>query len=671
MTPKAESPKVRPGGVVTVAFLKARLDEGNDHLGIFMPLLLDVLSRRSRETFTTADIQESLVSTHGVVMPQQTVSTLLKRATARKYLQREAGRFRLNPGHDIPPLNVPAEKAQIRESQARLADACRAHASKRGLAVESADHALGMVFRFLEDEQITMLLGAPPTKRDNHRDGSDRERVVVAEFIQDVVRSDPGLLGILKGMLEGLVLYHAAFLPDLSVSSRHFKDLRVVFDSNLVRQTLGYEGVAARTLMRETLDVLKAGGVQCLLFDTTVSEIRRILHMYEDRLATEQGRRSLRPVPMARHFLTQQYAPSDIREMAALLEHDIRAAGFQIARAPARTAEYTAGEKALAERLADRTSKDELEPRVVHDVDCVAGILSLRKGHRSASVDDAKAVFATGSPLVVRNVRVWWQEDEHETGLEPVVHIRALSNLAWLKKPSLASNFKVHELAALCAATLRPAQATWERFLKHLRSLEESHRLTSNEVTAVLVSAMSDRLLRDVEFDDDDPADVDSTTLDEVVDRVKASYAAAAEEQLKTITKDYEGRLADVDSRQQAAVARAAEDAAEAARAASSAAEKERRLMLAVEGRARSLARLATGAAQWIVTGMVTVGAGALILGHPWHGGWAGIVVGGAVVVFVALEVTGILGHVSTWRAAAEGRLTKFLRHWLGGDADD
>jgi hypothetical protein len=50
--------------------------------------------------------------------------------------------------------------------------------------------------------------------------------------------------------------------------------------------------------------------LQCLLFDTTVNEIRRILSMYESRLATEQGRRSLRPVPMPRHFLTKQYSPS-------------------------------------------------------------------------------------------------------------------------------------------------------------------------------------------------------------------------------------------------------------------------------------------------------------------------------------------------------------------------
>ena len=37
-------PKVGAGGLVTVAFLKARLDEGEDQLGIFSPLILDAVS---------------------------------------------------------------------------------------------------------------------------------------------------------------------------------------------------------------------------------------------------------------------------------------------------------------------------------------------------------------------------------------------------------------------------------------------------------------------------------------------------------------------------------------------------------------------------------------------------------------------------------------------------
>jgi hypothetical protein len=250
---------------VTVAFLKAQLDGGSDHLGIFMPLVLDVMAKVPAQSFTTGDIQEALSSSHGVAMPQQTVSTLLKRATKAKYLRRDSGRYWRDSTHSLPASNVSREKSQIEEGQRRLAEALRTHATRRGLVLESTEAALDLLVRFLEDEQIAMLLGSP-TSPPCGVDATLRERAVVAEFVQDSVRDDQALLAVLRGMLEGLVLYHAAFLPDLNMATRRFNDLRVVFDSALVRQALGYEGTAMRTLMRETLDVLKAGGVHCFVF---------------------------------------------------------------------------------------------------------------------------------------------------------------------------------------------------------------------------------------------------------------------------------------------------------------------------------------------------------------------------------------------------------------------
>jgi len=333
--------------------------------------------------------------------------------------------------------------------------------------------------------------------------------------------------------------------------------------------------------------------------------------------------------------------------MSALLEREIVAAGFQFHRAPSHVREYTAGEQALAARLANPATKDELEPRVVHDVDCVAGILSMRKGHRSVRLEDARAVFATSSPLVIRNSRIWWDEDEHETGIEPVVHVRALTNLAWLKQPSLCSDFKVRELVALCTAALRPDQGTWDRFLRHLDSLQKSQRLTSDEVTAILVSAMSDGLLRDAELEQDDPSDMDAVTLDEIVERVTASYAAEAAERVQAVRGEYEAKLAELEARERVATERAGV-------AERTAAEEARRHALAIDGRARSLAGGITLSVRWLVMMLLVGGAIASLTGHPFHTGWLGIPIGVGLLTFVALELVGILRHVSEWSTRME-----------------
>lgn len=657
MTQPTKTSKVHPGALVTVAFLKAQIDEGSDHLGIFMPLLLDTVAQLPAHSFTTVEIQEAMVTRHGVVMPEQTLTTLLRRAIRRKYLQRDSGRYQRGGSFPSVP-NVTAEKEKIEASQKRLAEALQSHATRRNLKIQSNEAASQLLFRFLEEEQVSLLLGTPTVAKEGS-DSTLRERAVVAEFVQDAIRDDPAFRVVLNDILEGLVLHRATFLPDLDSQSRQFKGLKVFFDSILVRQAIGYEGAAMRILLRETIDVLKVAGALCLVFDKTVHEIKAILAMYEARMSTDAGRRSLRPVPMARHFLTQCYSPGDIREMSALLENNIVAVGFQIRQTPRRIPEYTASESRLAARLANPATKDESEPRVVHDVDCVAAILTLRGDHRSSTIEDAGAVFATSSPRVIRNTRLWWEEDERETGIEPIVNVRALANLAWLKKPKLNGEFKQRELVALCTAALRPTQETWQRFLKHLDILEKSKKITSNEITAILVSALSDHLLRDLE--DDDPDDIDTVTLDEVVERVKESYGAKADAKVQAVSERYEARLAELEARMR-------EETERLSTAEQTSSERARNRELAIDGRARMFARRLTRTGHWFVGALVITGALALIVGHPFHTGWLGVTIGIPVVIFVFLELFGILRHVSEWRSSMETRLTRRFRTWLGGD---
>jgi hypothetical protein len=241
------------------------------------------------------------------------------------------------------------------------------------------------------------------------------------------------------------------------------------------------------------------------------------------------------------------------------------------------------------------------------------------------------------------------------------VHIRALANLAWLKKPSLSSDFKIREIVALCSAALRPTKATWERFLRHLHSLQSSQKLSSDEVTVILVSAMSDKLLREAEVDEDDPSDIDAVTLDEIVDRVITTYAAKANERVQMVAHDYEGKLAEVEAKAREAAARADE-------VERTADERSRRRGLFIQGQSQLWARRLTVGLQWAASILVVLGALALIFGHPFHSGLAGVAVAFTVVSFVAVELLGILGHLRQWRVSTEARLTKRFRVWLGDD---
>lgn len=655
-------PKVSPGGLVTISYLKARLDKGEDHLGIFMPLVIDVLPGLLNRHFTAAQVQEAIAAQHGVAMPQEAIITLLKRAARKRYVVREAGRYHINPSKALPRSNVTNEKSQLERAQLRIGEALRKHSEKRGITFNSSQEALELILRFLEEQQIALLLGAPPDE--GRAVAMTRgEFAVVAEFIHDVVGSDPALITAMNGILEGLVLYRAAFLPDLAKVERSFKNLTVVFDSVLVRQALGYEGSGPQVLVRETINLLKDSGVRCVVFDKSVQEIRRILSMYEHKLATADGRRSLKSVPMARYFLSQRYSPSYVQEMSALLEKRISESGLRKIPTPSRIEDYTLGEEKLAERLADPKTKDLREPRVLHDVDCVAGVLTLRRGHRSSNIEDARVVFATTAPLVIHNTRLWWEEDEREYGISPIVHIRSLANLAWLKKPSMSAEYQLHELIALCAAAMRPSEKTWERFIMHLESLHESQRISEDEVQLILFSVNADRLLHEAELDEDDPDDIDASTLDEVVDRVISHYREEAEKSVELASELYEQRIAKTQTARDLRAMKAEEEARNIS-------EELRRRNAAIDERARKWANKVVSVVYWICVVLVLIGSLAVTVSYSFSGGWIGIVIGSTVILLAILEIVGVLSHLRVLRTNVEIWLRRRYRTWLEGDAN-
>src|SRR5512139_2621168 len=84
-------------GLATVALLKVFLDKGQDHIGMFMPFIVDSIGTLSKEDFTTADLRAAVVSRHGLDIPADPLKTLLGRASKQGLIKRAAGRYFRTP----------------------------------------------------------------------------------------------------------------------------------------------------------------------------------------------------------------------------------------------------------------------------------------------------------------------------------------------------------------------------------------------------------------------------------------------------------------------------------------------------------------------------------------------------------------------------------------------
>ena len=583
--------------------------------------------------------------------------SILRRAIKLKLITRDHGRYQRVLNAKLPATTIDNRKATIQAEQAQFAEALVSFASEHNV-IWSADDALTHVYAFLESQKIGFIL----EDSDLSDAGSivdEREEHVIATFLTRVLSEEGPRKEVLRGMVEGIVIYHAAFMPDFGQPEARFKGLDVAFDGVLIRQALGYEGLAAQRLMKETIDLFLASGIKCIAFENTIQETLRILDVYEVRLANTESRKTLRQVPMARHFLSENLKPSDIREMKTFIRRDVSRLGFSILSFPARIPQYTGSEALLAKRFADPRTHDDQDPRVQHDVDCIAAIRTMRRDHKGYRIEGCKAIFLTSSPLVIENARKWWEEDERATTFPPIAHIRALTNLTWLRHPKLCVDFKMSELMALCTAAMRPSSHIWKRFIKHLESLRASNRITSDEMAVVLISSMSDKLLAEIDVAGESD-EIDATDLDEVVERVKTTYKVGHEEAVKSLTSGYEAQLS---------TARQAEGAAKLAleKAAKDFEKREERIVLSVHGRARSIARLILGGLRVLVTIVILLGAYAIVFGHHFGTSWWGILSFACVALFILLETWGILMHSRELFGRWELRLTQWIESMFIG----
>jgi hypothetical protein len=442
-----------------------------------------------------------------------------------------------------------------------------------------------------------------------------------------VVSKDGALAATLQEMLEGFVLQNTLLLTDVNSATRQFDNLRVFLDTVVVFGALGLRGPAEEIATREFISLLHDTGATTEIFETTLDEITRILAMYERNVGTQSGRESLRPSDITRYILTRKFTPSDIRMEASSLRRKLRSLDVQIRSLPLHTMSTTLDEVSLAKELSTEPG-DETSDRVRHDVDCITGILTLRRARESDAMDHVGYVFVTSNGKT--NNSAWkWYRDQGGGGVPPMVHYLFLSNLAWLKRPASASKLKVHELVALCIAALRPSRKKWDSFSRELKKLKDSGEITSDEIVVTVASSLTDELLSDP-IAEDDP---DAESVREIVDRVKQELNSDAEAELKR--------------------ARSSQSQSEAQR---------RQTDLKMDERAQSIGKFVS----W--TSVVVLG---MILAASIVGTSVGVAAPVAIVGFlVVLGVSAFLGSVfgsnlRGWRSAIESHVTAGVRRWL------
>jgi hypothetical protein len=359
-----------PKALATIAFLKIRLDEGHDHLGLFEPLILDALAHSVRQDFVAGDLQPVIEHRTGLLIPTNTIQTLLGRFTRRHLLHRAGGRF-FRTEVALPDSKLDESRGNIELQQAELAKAFMTYSESIGVGFGTVENALAAIATFISDNKISLVLDEPVADSPLERSSLDRKSTrAIARFITEQCSSSTTLLKALSALTEGILLQDALLFRDISEAGHRFENLLVALDTGILFAALGLTGVSNAVAAKEGLTLLREAGARTVAFSRTIDELRQILAVYEQKLGTSSGRLSLHPTALTHHVLTTRMSPADMRVLSASLEARLAKIGIPMVNMPAHVASYTLNEEELAKRLQNAVRPDTGAARIRHDVEC-------------------------------------------------------------------------------------------------------------------------------------------------------------------------------------------------------------------------------------------------------------------------------------------------------------
>ncbi|GAH51694.1 unnamed protein product, partial [marine sediment metagenome] len=97
------------------------------------------------------------------------------------------------------------------------------------------------------------------------------------------------------------------------------------------------------------------------------------------------------------------------------------------------------------------------------------------------SIEECQAIFVTSNLELTYSARDYPDFNFREGTASLVVTDYELTNLVWLKDPSLSPNLPRRRLIADSYASVQPSDTLWAKYLRTIEHLEENGKISSDQ----------------------------------------------------------------------------------------------------------------------------------------------------------------------------------------------
>lgn len=378
---------------VSLAILKVNADRlQRDYLENFVPFLAECIRTSTDDVVSLPNLQEAVQRQFGLLIPQNSLDTLLRRVSRKGYIRRANGVYYSVP-EELAKLDFRSTQCSVlRMHEDVVRELCRFAEKRFNLKWTEAD-AEEALEGFLNENQLQALRIASGQSHWDTTRGSRPVRFIVGAFIDNLRSTHSGQFEYLETVVKGSMLANALFLTEPSRVEKRFNNTDLYFDTPFLISALGYKGAARQAPCIELLDLLYETGANLCCFSHTVDEARAILDICADRIRTRQGTESWDD--SVEYFLRNGYSASDVVILRNRLKREINSLRIDIKEAPSyENRQYVIDEEELEETLKDKIGY-RFSKAMRHDLLSVSAIARLRRGQEYWEVEESRALFVT------------------------------------------------------------------------------------------------------------------------------------------------------------------------------------------------------------------------------------------------------------------------------------
>jgi hypothetical protein len=456
--------------------LKVRIDDGKDYLEYLRPYVLQVLVEAPPDIISDAQISSQLRKLSGLEIPHRTVQLVLQRIAKDGYLKKADGVYKIIK--DISVKNITAERAAAVRHITAVTHELTIFAEQGANLKITEEMASECLIAFLSQFSIPCLksyLRGTTLPIINSQD--DWQITLVSQFVNSLT-TKPELFESFMTLVQGHMIANALLCPDLQHAPKSYKDVTFYFDTPLLIQLLGLEGIPEKIAVKELVELVQRLGGKIAYFSHTFDELVTAINSSAGFIDSPHGRGTI--VDEARKSgLTK----SDLIMVAQAASETFESLNIMPQATPPydrKNFKFEISEEVFSNVLSDEVNYHNPRARD-YDIKSVRSIYILRHGALPNSLERAGAVLVTNNTGFSSAAYEYGKKIEQSREVSAVITDFSLANTAWLKAPPGAPSLPRKEVLAFAYAALRPSKEFWNKVLDTAEKLEKTGKISPRE----------------------------------------------------------------------------------------------------------------------------------------------------------------------------------------------